>query len=180
MPHRTRVLFVVVLGALGAFLLDRLFFSPWLERWDRLSEDIRKVDEGLGRAGERLAQRKSAEAGWGKVRTLLDRPRTPDVKTHFMSHLGAVCDTVGVRPDIQGTRTEQQSDFREYVYETKFQLTWEQLVRLLRELNNSKEFLKPMRIAVTSQYEREDKLVLDLKVSTIEYAPAAPRPGAPR
>ena len=48
---------------------------------------------------------------------------------------------------------------------------------LLAELQNSKEFLKPLRINISSQYEREDRLDLDLKLSTIEYSPAPLKAG---
>jgi hypothetical protein len=46
------------------------------------------------------------------------------------------------------------------------------------ELHNSKEFLKPLKMNVQSQYEKEDVLVVDLRLSTIEYAPVPVKAGA--
>jgi hypothetical protein len=66
----------------------------------------------------------------------------------------------------------QQGDFKEYIFDTKFKLTWAQYVDLLVELHKSTEFLKPIRMTVASQYEKEDRLDVDLEVSTIEYSPA--------
>ena len=85
---------------------------------------------------------------------------------------GEVARTAEVTFDIKGVREQQQGDFKEYVFETQIKLKWEQLGELLVALHNSREFLKPARVTVGSQYEKEERLDVDLKVSTIEYAPA--------
>jgi hypothetical protein len=96
-----------------------------------------------------------------------------------MEHVGEMCDRAGGTYDIQAVQPQQvkDSDFREYPVEMKFKLTWGQLVDLLAELHNSKEFLKPLRININSQYEREDRLDLDLKLSTIEHSPVPLKAG---
>lgn len=180
MNRRTKVLFAAVLLAGLGFVLDKLLLSPWLEKWGRLSADIQKTEESIARARNTLAREKAVRDGWGKVRALVAKERMPDVQNHFTAHLGDLGEKAGVNFDIQTTpRFQQQGDFKEYVYDTKLKLTWEQLVRLLVELHNSKEFLKPIRLSVASQYEREDRLDLDLRVSTIEYAPVPSKPDKP-
>lgn len=179
MNRRTRVLLAAALAAAGLFLADRGFSALWWDPWRKLSEEIRRADEEIARANAILERRASVLEGWRKIRDLLDKPRTPDVQTYFYSHLGSICDRIGVGVDVQGTGASgrQEGDFKEHVYDMKFRLTWAQFVDLLRELHNSKEFLKPLRISVQSHYEREDRLDVELKVSTIEYAPAPAKRG---
>lgn len=174
---RRKMLILAALVAAGLFLFDKAALSPWLDAWKKLSTETHVVDQEIQTARASMAREKLLREGWAKVQALLQKPRTPDVQTHFVAHLGEIRQKVGVSFDIQGARDQQQGDFREYVYETKFKLTWEQLVRLLVELHNSKEFLKPSRINISSQYEREERLDLDLRVSTIEYAPVPVKTG---
>ena len=175
MNRRTKILSGIVLGAAALLLADKVLFSPYLEKWRKISSESDKVDQEMQKARTVLAREKTVREGWAKVKALLDQPRVPDVQTHFVAHLGQISNQVGVNFDIQGSRDQQQGDFKEYVYETKFKLRWEQLCELLVALHNSREFLKPMRIAIGSQYEKEDRLDLDLKVSTIEHAPGRPK-----
>ncbi|HVR87776.1 MAG TPA: hypothetical protein VMU54_25840, partial [Planctomycetota bacterium] len=77
----------------------------------------------------------------------------------------------------ENPQPQQQGDFKEYIFDTKFKLTWAQFVDLLVELNNSKEFMKVLRMNIASQYEKEDRLDLELKLSTIEHSPAPAKAG---
>lgn len=178
MNRRTKLLALLVIAAVAAFVLDKLFVSLWWDPWKKLSEETHKTEQEVARANRIFSRQHAAEEGWKKIRTLLDKPRTPEVQTHFVSHLNDICSRVGVSLSATSNPVPQpQGDFKEYVYETKFKLTWAQFVDLLLELHNSKEFLKPIRINISSQYEKEDRLDLDLKVSTIEYAPVPVRAG---
>jgi len=174
MDRRTRILAILVGVLLAAFLADRAFASLWLEPWQQLGDQIRKTNIDLNRTKATLAGEDRVRLRWKTIHDLLEAPRVPDVQTHFMEHVGEMCDRVGGTYDIQAGPPQQvkDSDFKEYIIETKFKLTWGQLVDLLAELQNSREFLKPLRINVSSHYEQEDRLDLDLKLSTIEYSPA--------
>lgn len=175
--RRTQVLVGVVVAAGLAFAADRFFISKWWDGWKRLTDDIRKTDIEIAKAKAVLAREKRVFDEWAALRKKLDA-RPDDVPTHFMGHLGAICDRTGVSLDAtRSPQPQQNGDFKEYVYETRFKLTWEQFVGLLASLHNSREFLKTSRIAISSQYEKEPRLDLDLKVSTIEYAPLAQKPG---
>ncbi len=171
MNRRTKVLAAAVLAVAGLFLADKILISPYLEGWRKVAAEEEKVDQEILKARTILERRQAVQQGWDKVRRLLEKPRVPDVQNHFMAHLGEISGRIGANHDVKGIRDQQQGDFKEYVYETAFKLKWEQLTGLLVELHNSREFLKPLRLAVSSQYEKEDRLDVDLKVSTIEYAP---------
>jgi len=178
MDRRAKILLVVVLAAAGAFVLDKAFTALWWSPWTKLTAEIRRVEQELAAAQVILSRREAIQKEWKTIRGHLGKPRAPDVPNHFFSHLGAMSTRVGVTTDIQGgAGQQQQGDFREYVYDMKFKLSWAQFVDLLLELHNSREFLKPIRVHISSQYEREDRLDLDLKVSTIEYAPAPAKAG---
>jgi hypothetical protein len=177
MDRRTRVLAVLVAVVAGAFVLDRAFGALWLRPWNELGEKLRAAEKDRAAAAEVLRRQKTADRAYKDFRAALETGREPDVPTHFVSRMGQICGKVGVQADFSASTGAQQGDFREYVYDYKFKLAWAQVVGLLAELQNSKDPVKLIRVNLTSQYEREDRLDLDLKVSTLEYAPVAAKNG---
>lgn len=174
---RTKLLFIAACVVAGAFLLDKAADALWFQPRAKLQGEIEKTNIELAKARAALAREKPVRDSWKLVEDRLSK-RPADVPNHFVSHLGAICSRVGVNLDLsRAPQAVQQGDFREYVFETRFKLTWGQFVDLLAELHNSREFLKPLRISIGSQYEREERLDLDLKVSTIEFAPVQPKAG---
>lgn len=177
MDRRTKVLFGIVILAAGGFLADRVFTSLWWEPWKKTRDDIREVNQTLFRTNSILTDEPKAQKDWKKVRDLLDKPRKPDVQNNFLEHLGNISDKVGATFDFQGSQQQRQGDFKEYVVDFKLKLTWEKYVDLLGELHNSRELLKPIRINISSQYEKDDRMDVDVRVSTIEFDPVAQKTG---
>lgn len=173
---RTRVLLGVTVSMVGLLLLDKGVSAFITDPWNQITKDIGKTNADIQKAELILNSKDRVRHDWNKVKDRLDEPVAPDVHTHFLSHLGDLFQKVGVAFDIsESPQHQQQGDFKEYIFDTKFKLTWPQLVDLLVELHNSKEFLRPLRVSVMSYYEKEDRLDVDLKVSTIEYSPAPAR-----
>lgn len=178
MDRRTKVLFGIVIAAAAAFVADKLFMSLWWEPWKQTSAAIGEADLALYRVNAKLAEEAEAQKNWKKVRDLLEKGRKPDVQNHFLGHLGAICDKQRLTFDHQGTQVARQGDFKEYVVDMKLKLSWEKYVDLLGELHNSKELLKPIRINISSQYEKDERMDVDLRVSTIEFDPPPKKTGA--
>ncbi len=178
MDKRTKLLAIVAATALGLFLLDKAVSALVIDPWTKINQDLVKTEAEIRKANTTLNTQDLVARDWAKVRDRLDEPRTPDVHTHFLTHLGDLFEKAGVAFDVsENPQPQQQGDFKEYIFDTKFKLTWAQFVDLLVELHNSKEFLKVKRINIASQYEKEDRLDLELKVSTIEYSPAPVKAG---
>jgi len=179
MDKRKRVLVILVLAATVAFVLDKAVSALVIDPLKKINEDLAKTEADIKRANTALNSQETVSKNWNKIRDRLDQPRIPDVHTHFMTHLGDLFEKVGVTAlDVSGNpQPQQQGDFKEYIFDTKFKLTWAQFVDLLVELNNSREFLKPIRMNIGSQYEKEDRLDVELKLSTIEYSPAPVKAG---
>ncbi|HLY75388.1 MAG TPA: hypothetical protein VKU80_14805 [Planctomycetota bacterium] len=176
--QRTKVLAILALTALGLFLLDKVVSALVIDPWTKVKEDLAKTESEIRKANATLNSEDAVQHGWIRVRNRLDEPRMPDVHTSFLTHLGDLFEKVGVAFDVsENPQPQQQGDFKEYIFDTKFKLTWAQFVDLLVELNNSNEFMKILRLNIVSQYEKEDRLDLELKVSTIEYSPAPVRAG---
>ena len=179
MDKRRRILVIGTLVAACAFVFDKAVSALVLDPLSKISQETTKTEAEIKKANTVLNSEETVKRNWNKIRDRLDQPRMPDVHTNFMTHLTEIFDKVGVVFDVSGTpQAVQQGDFKEYIFDTKFKLTWPQFVDLLVELHNSKEFLKVLRMNVYSQYEKEDLLVVDLKVSTIEYSPAPVKPGS--
>jgi hypothetical protein len=171
--RRTKLLVIAALAALGIFLLDKLVSALVVDPWTKINQDLVKTENEIKKANATLNNEVTVRRDWTKIQDRLDEPRTPDVHTNFGAHLSDLFEKAGVAFDYsENPQPQQQGDFKEYIFDTKFKLTWVQLVDLLVELHNSKEFLKPLRMNIGSQYEKEDRLDLELKVSTIEYSPA--------
>ena len=174
--RRTRTLGILAAAALGLLLVDRGYAAFWAEPSKKLDEELERARLDLDRARTIVAREDAVKEEWRRLRDRLEK-RPSDVPNHFVSHLGTIAARVGGRLDITSSPPVQQGDFREYPFEMRFKLTWGQFVDLLAELHDSREFLKPLRVHVSSQYEREDRLDLDLRVSTIELAPAPAKAG---
>jgi hypothetical protein len=179
MDKRTRILAILAAIVAGAFVLDKAVMALVVSPLQKINEDLSATEGQIRKANTALNSQETVTRNWNKIRDRLDQPRMPDVHTNFMTHLTEIFDKVGVVFDVSGTpQAVQQGDFKEYIFDTKFKLTWAQFVDLLVELHNSKEFLKPLKMSVTSVYEKEDRLDVDLRLSTIEYAPVPVKAGA--
>jgi hypothetical protein len=178
MDKRTKLLGLVAGTALALFLLDKAVSALVIDPWTKITQDMAKTETEIRKANATLNSQDLVARDWAKVRDRLDEPKPPDIHTHFLTHLGDLFEKANVEfSSSENPQPVQKGDFKEYIFETKFKLSWAQLVDLLVELHNSKEFLKVLRLNIVSQYEKVDLLDLELKVSTIEYSPAPVRPG---
>ena len=178
MDKRKKILVVAVIVAACAFVLDKAVNALTIEPLRKIGQDMTKTNAEIQKANNVLNMEETAKRNWNKIRDRLDEPRPPDIHTNFMAHLGDHFEKIGVAYDVNEIpQPQQQGDFKEYIFDTKFKLTWPQFVELLVELHNSKEFLKVLKISIQSQYEKEDHMVVDLRVSTIEYSPAPVKAG---
>lgn len=178
MDKRRRILILVTIVAAGAFLLDKAVSALVLEPLQKINQDMTKTEADIKKANTVLNTEETVKRNWTKIRDRLDEPRPPDIHTNFLAHLGDHFEKIGVAYDVnENPQHQQQGDFKEYIFDTKFKLTWPQFVELLVELHNSKEFLKVLKMSVGSQYEKEDRLDVELRVSTIEYFPAPAKAG---
>lgn len=171
MDKRTRILAGVAVAAALIFVVDGVAGAIWFDPSADLSKKLQVVDAELEQAHVILARGDQIKKEWEEIRRWLDRPRLPDVPSHFHSHLDGLCGGAGLNPDIQASPPRQRDDFKEYAYEVRAELKWSQLVDLLWELHESREFLKPVRLGIDSRYDKEEKLALSLRVSTIAWAP---------
>jgi hypothetical protein len=179
MDKRTRILAILAAIVAGAFVLDKAVMALVVSPLQKINEELSATEGQIRKANTALNTQETVTRNWNKIQDRLDRPRMPDVHTNFMTHLTEIFDKAGVVFDVSGTpQAVQQGDFKEYIFDTKFKLTWAQFVDLLVELHNSKEFLKPLKMTVASQYEKEDRLDVDLRLSTIEYSPVPVKAGA--
>ena len=178
MDKRRKVLLIGTIVAVCAFILDKAVSGLVIDPLQKISQDMTKTNAEIQKANTVLNSEETVKRSWNKIRDRLDEPRPPDIHTNFMAHLGDHFEKIGVAYDVNEIpQPQQQGDFKEYIFDTKFKLTWTQFVELLVELHNSKEFLKVLRMSVSSQYEKEDRLDVELKVSTIEYSPAPVKAG---
>lgn len=179
MDKRRKILIVGTIAVAIAFIVDKAVGALVFDPLQKINLEMTKTDAEIRKANTVLNTEEAAKRNWTKIRDRLDEPRPPDIHTNFIAHLGDHFEKVGVAYDVnENPQPQQQGDFKEYIFDTKFKLTWPQLVDLLVELHNSKEFLKILRMSISSQYEKEDRLDLELKVSTIEYSPAPVKAGS--
>ena len=178
MDKRRKILIIGTIVAVCAFVLDKAVSALVFEPLQKISQEMTKTENEIKKANNVLATEETAKRNWTKIRDRLDEPRPPDIHTNFIAHLGDHFEKIAVAYDVnENAQPQRQGDFKEYIFDTKFKLTWQQFVELLVELHNSKEFLKVLKMNIQSQYEKEDHMVVDLRISTIEYSPAPEKAG---
>jgi hypothetical protein len=179
MDKRRRYLIIGTIVAVCAFVLDKAVSALVFDPLQKIGQEMTKTETEIKKANNVLNTEETAKRNWNKIRDRLDEPRPPDIHTNFIAHLGDHFEKIAVAYDVnENAQPQRQGDFKEYIFDTKFKLTWAQFVDLLVELHNSREFLKPLKMNVASQYEKEDRLDVELRLSTIEYSPAPVKAGA--
>ncbi|MBI2933087.1 MAG: hypothetical protein HYY16_15695 [Planctomycetes bacterium] len=170
---RRRILAWSVAAIAAVWLIDRIFFTPWYEEMKRLRGEIEKARQQRAIAQATIQTRKSSVDEWKVLHERLARVPGSEARNDFVSGLEALSGLAGLQNWATKVGREQKiGDFIEYSVEGSFYATWEAFVRLLLEIHNWKDFLKVQRLSVTSKYEKENRLEVDLRVSTIEPAPA--------
>lgn len=164
----------------AAFFVDRFYFTPWYDEMKKLRTDLEGVGRQLAVARATVATAPAVKAEWKVLNDRLARAKESDTLNEFVIGLGKLCADAGVsnlstKPGRE-QKVGERGEFIEYAVETNFQATWEPFVRLLYKIACEKEFLKVQRLVITSKYEKEDRLDVELRASTIELAQAGGRP----
>ena len=132
MDKRRRILLLVTIVAAGAFLLDKAVSALVLEPLQKINQEMTKTESDIKKANTVLNTEETAKRNWTKIRDRLDEPRPPDIHTNFIAHLGDHFEKIAVAYDVNEiAQAQQQGDFKEYIFDTKFKLTWQQFVELL-------------------------------------------------
>jgi hypothetical protein len=160
-----------ILGLAAAWLVDRLYVTPWWEEMKKSRADAEKVRGQIQAAKETLDQRPHYAAKWKALNTRLHPERETDTALEFVMGMGDLCSRAGVSNLSTKIGREQKlgekGQFTEYAVETNFQATWHSLVKLLLAVDNEEAFLRVQRIAVTSR-EKEERLDVEMRVTTVE------------
>lgn len=178
MSKRERTILIFALVVAGLYLLDLVVVGPWLERWDEVNRGIEKKREDLDEAEVLLMHEDAVQKEWRKLKNRLEAEDRAGTTETLLVHLDEIGRRAGVKEDIakiSPARWDRVGDFDEIGLEMLLETDIDGLRNLLVEMHNSNEFLKISRLTVNSQLGqrgKKDKLEVDLKVSTIELAPA--------
>jgi len=168
---RQRLMVIGVLGLAAAWMIDRLYVSPWWEEMKKADADAKKLRGQVDAAKETLAQQPRVTKQWKALNARLHPERETDTALEFVMGMGDLCSRAGVSNLSTKIGREQKlgerGQFTEYAVETNFQATWPSLVKLLIAVDNEEAFLRVQRIAVTSR-EKEERLDVEMRVSTVE------------
>ena len=120
--RRTRVLAYAAGAVLLVFLGEKAYAGLWSGPWENVNKEIADADGDLTRATAVVSRESAVQEDWKKIRGLMAK-RPANVGNHLVGRLESMFDRVGVKADISSTTLpQQQGDFREYVFETRFKL----------------------------------------------------------
>jgi hypothetical protein len=174
MADRQKLLAWGVMALAGVWLTDQLYVSPWLAERRKLTTDIKATRDLVTAAEATLAHKAGVMARWKAIDERLGRARESDARNEFVAGMRVMAELVGLRDwqwkEGRETKTGARGEFTEYAIVTNFKAGWEPFVRLLWELRTWKDFVRVQHLAVTSKYERENRLDVELRLSTIEPA----------
>ena len=177
MSKRERMVMIVAMSAAGLYLLDLIFVGPFFAEWNDVSQGIEKKSKELDGVRILLKHEMRSQGEWKKLRKRLDSEKRAATTEELLVHIDEIGRKAGVSRDIMNikpSRDKQTGDFREVSLEASLETSITGMKDLLVELYNSSEFLKISRLTVTSRLgdrKRKDRLDVDIKISTIQYAP---------
>ncbi len=169
---RQKLLVWIVLSAVGLWLFDQIYFGPWSDEMRKLGDETAKMRTQVEMARRTVAARREAAADWKAVEDRIGKGRESDaVVNEFVAGLQNLSGVVGLQNwSTKVGRGQKTGDFAEHAVETSFQAGWEAFVRLLWDLRGWKDFIRVQRFVITSKYEKENRLDVEMRVSTIELA----------
>lgn len=172
--NRTWVLPVVV-GVVGATLFTVVYLVPRALAFAKIEKDMDKIRPSLQQARKTVQAKQAVEQEWNEVSSHLPYNKESETLNGFLIGLNVLQEVVDLKawstqPD-RAQRVGDKSEFTEYAVDTTFQTSWESFVRLMLELHNWEGPLRVQRLTVTSRYEKENRLDVHMRVSTIELAP---------
>lgn len=166
MTGRTKVLAVLAAVAAGLWAAVELAYGPVLERYDRASREIQKINLELDRMRPLVLQEARLNTANRNVQAdLLSRDRTA-LAVMLTKLIDDVSKKETLQAELRSARDEARADiFREITYEIEGRGTLNGLTTLLYELDNFAEYL---RIRKVNAGTKEGKLSFTIQVSTLE------------
>jgi len=163
------------------YLLDRLLLSPWIEEWETLGTQIEERRRELDEARSLMEREDRVKREWTRMEARLTRPPELESDVALLGQIKDLGDRAGVSMTPESSRRiERPGGFFEVGCEVSLEADIVHLRDLLLELYNSEEFLKVHSLSVISRAldrRKSDRLGVDLKLSTIEFAPERARRG---
>ncbi len=166
-----------VAALVAVWAVDSFYLSPWLADMKKLGDDLNIMRSKVKVARVVVSQNTAVMAEWNAVRGKLARGNDADTLQDFLTGIQLMSGHIGLsnwssKPGREQKIGEKGNEFVEYAVETSFQASWKQFVDLLKELKGWKDFVKVQRLAITSKYEKDNRLDVEMRVSTIELASA--------
>lgn len=180
MDRRTLILLVAALSIAAGMIGYSVVWKPWNEKRKKLDAEIAKSNRQLTVAKEFLARKPQIDADWKKMEDALRNPEREYFKGDLISYVRKLVDKVipddKRRPVLDmRPQAEQVADFAEWVVDGKnARFHIDEFKNFLIELDSAKEFLKVRSMTYTTKYDSNESVILvDFRLSTIEYAPKA-------
>jgi hypothetical protein len=178
MERRTKILLYTAIGMGGAYLLWLVGVRPILDDVESADGRISAAKKALNVEKSYLRRQKAIEKKWDDTMEAVDSPGRATLADQFDLYVRDLMDrTIGSKsrlPTISPVNSrDQKGDFLETAVEVKnARFKPDEWIRFLTELANENDFLKLRRLSLKSRFDRPEKvLVVDMKLSTIEYAP---------
>lgn len=170
---RQRLLMIGVCVAALVWMVHLSYISPWLGDMDEARKEIDRRDLQFKDAKSVLNRQAHIKAEYDDLQKALTPVADASVASRFNERVREICSM----PELQGFEvssapSQKEGDFIEHGVTTKFRLPWRPFVSLLERLKTDQGLLKVQRMTCTAK-EKEDLVLVDMTLTTIERAPAA-------
>lgn len=166
MTGRTKLLTALALSAAGLWAAVELVYGPVLERYDRATREINKINGGLAKMRPLVMQEARLNtANRNAQADLLSRDRTA-LAVMLTKLIDDVSKKETLQAELRSARDEARADiFREITYEIEGRGSLNGLTLLIYELDNFAEYLRIRKVTTST---KDGKLSFTLQVSTLE------------
>lgn len=177
--RREKIIVAVTGVVLGAFALDRVILTPWL---DRRADALARVDlaqQDLTRAQQTFQNDQRAQRNWRRMAGDTLRTDAPAAEAQVLNRVRDWAQDAGLSlTSLKPERNEREKGYHKVTIRATATGSMRGVSRFLFEVQNADVPLRVADMQLTSRKEGADDLTLNLGLSTIYLPPEEPRAAA--
>lgn len=179
MSKRERTIAILLGVVVLLFVLDRMFFSPLMEREAIARERVVELKTDLSRADQSLLNEKRARRRWEEMAGDTLKPNAPQAESQLLNHTREWAQQAGLTLNsLTVERTESEEGFGKITARAGAAGGMQQLARFLYAVQTGPIPVRVADITVNSRTEGSDDLNVQIGLSTIYLPPEAEPDGA--
>jgi hypothetical protein len=182
MSPRERYIFIGTVAVVALLGLDRLLFSPLLDRNTELTDKISAAELAVAHNEELFTRSRKANKSWSQMTAGALKRDASTTESQLIDSISQWAQDAKMVVSYKPERTEKQKDFVKVTYRATSNGSKRQLRTFLLHVQRATIPIRITDLQVSSRPEGTDALQISMGVSTVYLAPETDKdkPGTPR